>query len=279
MKKNRRPKAITKEGTIFSGVSCYVLDSGQRVITKRSMSAALGGNQLNPDTAEPASLDRYIDRLPNGYALLSARPNTEFIPMNGGLAHGIDAHTIARMLRLYADAWGAGALRANQIPVAQRAVKMLAQFAEIGIVALIDEATGYQEVRPKDELQQRLLGMICAELDDVDPIYRPLLVALAKLKKVPYFGSGTPPAWSPSVASMCTVCTFGEDGRRKLREFNPNPSWAHLDPMHLDAEGKKLLIRTLGIAEAYAHTAKTFEHWVEQMNAYFRGHPIQEWMF
>lgn len=273
MTKNQRPKAITKEGTIFTGVSCYVLDNGKRVVTKRTMVAALSGG------AEDSKLERYIKHLPNGSALFSTGQHIEFQLLTNGTAFGVEAHTIARMLRLYADAWGAGALRANQIPVAQRAVAMLAQFAEIGIVALIDEATGYQEVRPKDELQQRLLGMIRAELDDVDPIYRPLLVALAKLKKVPYFGNGTPPAWSPAVASICTVCTFGEEGLRKLRDFNPNPSWAHRDPMHLDAEGKKLLIRTLGIAEAYAHTAKTFEHWVEQMNAYFRGHPIQEWMF
>src|SRR5512145_2155861 len=267
-----RPKAISKEGSIFDGVSCYVLSDDRRVIVKRAMVGALSGG------ADDGKLDRYIERLPNGSALLALGPNVEFTLPKGGLAEGIEAGTIAKMLKLYAEAWGTGSLRANQIPVAQRAVKMLAQFAEIGIVALIDEATDYQEARPKDELQQRLLGMIRAELDDVDPIYRPLLVALAKLKKVPYFGSGTPPAWSPAVANICTVCTFGEEGRRKLRDFNPNPSWAHLDPMHLDAEGKKLLIRTLGIAEAYAHTAKTFEHWVEQMNSYFRGHPIQEWM-
>jgi hypothetical protein len=215
-----RPRAISREGSIFTGVSCYVLDDGQRVITKRSMASALTAGP------ERGDLDRYIERLPNGSALLASRPNIEFILPQGGLAEGIEANTIAKILKLYAEAWGAGALRANQIAVAQRAVTMLAQFAEIGIVALIDEATGYQEKRPKDELQSRLLGMIRAELDDVDPIYKPLLVALAKLKRFPYFGRGTPPAWSPAVANICTVCTFGEDGRLKLRGFNPNPSWA-----------------------------------------------------
>lgn len=271
--KSNRPKAISREGSIFSGVACYVLDNGLRVITKRSMVRALGGGR------EGGNLDPYIERLPNGSALLASGPNVEFTLPQGGVGEGIDASTIAKMLKLYAEAWGAGALRANQIPVAQRAVTMLSQFAEIGIVALIDEATGHQENRAKNELNERLLGMIRAELDEVDPIYRPLLVALAKLKKYPYFGRGTPPAWSPAVANICTVCTFGEEGRLKLRGFNPNPSWAHRDPMHLDQDGKKLLVRTLGIAEAYAHTAKTYDHWVEQMSAYFLGHPIQEWMF
>lgn len=274
-KDTKKHKAITREGTVFDGVSCYVLDDGSRVMTKTTVVQALSGSA----SAKDAQLERYIDRLPNGSELLADQPNIDFVLPHGGTAQGVKASTVARMLRLYVEAWGVGALRANQIPVAQRAATMLAQLAEVGIVALIDEATGYQEKRPKDELNRRLLDMIRAELDDVDPVYKPLLVALAKLKKVPYFGQGTPPAWAPAVANICTLCTFGEEGRLKLREFNPNPNWAHRDPMHLDDKGKKLLLRTLGIAEAYAHTAKTYDHWIEQMNAYFRGHPIQEWMF
>lgn len=273
--KRALPKAITREGSIFAGVSCYVLDNGKRVITKRSMVAALSGG------AEGGDLDRYIERLPNGSALLQAGPNVEFTTV-GGIAHGIEAETIAKMLRLYAEAWGAGALRANQIQVAQRAVTMLAQFAEIGIVALIDEATGYQHKRGPTELADRLMAMIRAEQEDIDPVYKPLLVAIARLPgstHCEYEGLGIPPAWSPLVANICITCVWGEAGRLKLRSVNPNPTWSHRDTQHLDAEGKKLLNRVIGAGMVYAHTAKDFEHWRNQMESYFKGTPLQGWLF
>jgi ribosomal protein L10 len=66
-----RPKAITREGSIFEGVSCYVLDNGKRVITKRSMVSALSGTVKGED----ANLARYIDNIPNNSALLTVKEN------------------------------------------------------------------------------------------------------------------------------------------------------------------------------------------------------------
>lgn len=269
-------KAISKEGSIFDGVSCYVLSNGKRVITKRSMVSALSGG------TESGDLERYIERLPNGSALLSTGPNIEFQLPTNGTAHGIDAETIARMLRLYAEAWGTGALRANQIPVAQRAIMMLSQFAEIGIMALVDEATGYQSVRPKDELQRRLLGMIRAERDEVDPVYKPLLVALAKLRgttRCAYDGTGTPPAWAPLVANICKSCVWDDAGMAKFRALNPVPSWSSRDTQHLDSDGKKLLLKVIASAEVFAFDSRDFDHWHGRMRAYFKGIPLQQWIF
>lgn len=273
-----RPKAISKEGSIFDGVSCYVLSDDRRVIVKRAMAGALGGNVA---TTEPTVLERYIERLPNGSALLTARPNIEFSLPKGGVAEGIEAGTIAKMLRLYAEAWGAGSLRANQIPVAQRAVKMLSQFAEIGIVALIDEATGHQSRRPKDALQQRLLDMIRAEQDDIDPVYKPLLVELARLpgsSHCDYDGTGNPPAWGPLAANICKSCVWDDAGMARFRELNPMPSREHRDTQHLTAEGKKLLVRVLGIAEAFASTSRNWDEWRSKMEKHFKGKPLQMWL-
>lgn|SRR5512145_152615 len=270
-----RPKAISKEGSIFDGVSCYVLSDDRRVIVKRAMVGALSGG------ADDGKLDRYIERLPNGSALLALGPNVEFTLPKGGLAEGIEAGTIAKMLKLYAEAWGTGSLRANQIPVAQRAVKMLSQFAEIGIVALIDEATGYQSTRPKDALQQRLIDLIRAEQDDIDPVYKPLLVALAALpgsSRCDYDGTGNPPAWGPLAANICKSCVWDEEGMAKFRLLNPVPTRQRRDTQHLTPEGKKLLVRVLGIAEAFASTSRSWDDWKSKMEKHFKGKPLQMWL-
>ena len=41
---------------------------------------------------------------------------------------------------------------------------LIRSFAKIGIIALVDEATGYQEVRPKDALQVYLEMLVRKEL-------------------------------------------------------------------------------------------------------------------
>jgi hypothetical protein len=273
-KSTRLPKAISKEGTIFKNVSCYVLDNGDRVVTKRSLMTALSGGD------EESHFERRIQRLPNSCAVLAVGTNVEFSMPQGGVAHGLTSTTVIGVLNLYADALTDGKLRQDQIPVAYCAVKMLRALAGVGLIALIDEATGYQELRPKDELQQRLLGMIRAEQDDVDPVYRPLVVALSRLRNgIPYRGFGTPPPWAMQVANIVVTCVWGEEGRLKLRALNPKPTWDHRDTQHFDPEGKQLLVRALGIGEAYAHSAKSWSHWANQMEAYFKGYPLQQWMF
>ena len=48
--------------------------------------------------------------------------------------------------------------------IAERSKQLVRGFATIGIIALIDEATGYQYTREKDELQKILKAYISAEL-------------------------------------------------------------------------------------------------------------------
>jgi hypothetical protein len=56
------------------------------------MVSALSGSRDGKD----ANLEPYIDRLPNGSALLSSTANIEFQLPTNGTAHGIEAETIAR---------------------------------------------------------------------------------------------------------------------------------------------------------------------------------------
>ncbi|EPC9076393.1 P63C domain-containing protein, partial [Escherichia coli] len=57
-----------------------------------------------------------------------------------------------------------GALKTNQIEIAKKAEILVRSLAKVGIIALVDEATGYQEVRPKDALQAYLDKIISKEL-------------------------------------------------------------------------------------------------------------------
>ena len=65
---------------------------------------------------------------------------------------------------VYLKARDADTLAANQRPVAQQAEILMRGLAQVGIIALVDEATGYQELRARNALAKILEEFIAKEL-------------------------------------------------------------------------------------------------------------------
>lgn len=73
---------------------------------------------------------------------------------SGMKAKGYRAELLPELCDLYLCARDAGALTLQQSHIAESCYRMMRAFAKLGIVALVDEATGYQEIRAKDDLKQ-----------------------------------------------------------------------------------------------------------------------------
>jgi hypothetical protein len=85
--------------------------------------------------------------------------------MTGGrTALGYEADILRLMCDALLEARAAGVLRASQMTTASAAEILMRGFAKVGIVALVDEATGYQSDRAHDELQLVLRAYISKEL-------------------------------------------------------------------------------------------------------------------
>ena len=80
----------------------------------------------------------------------------EFKPIKGARAYGYAADLLPQMLDVFLDAEEAGVLTAMQKHIALRAKVLIRGLARVGISALVDEATGYQEVRDRQALQKIL---------------------------------------------------------------------------------------------------------------------------
>ncbi|MEL5367319.1 P63C domain-containing protein, partial [Serratia nevei] len=66
---------------------------------------------------------------------------------------------------VYLQAREAGVItRSNQLDTARKAEILVRSLAKVRIIALVDEATGYQELRPRDALQAFLDKVISKEL-------------------------------------------------------------------------------------------------------------------
>jgi len=80
------------------------------------------------------------------------------------VVRGYDASVLVAVCDVWLKAREQGALQKQQLAKAQQAEILTRALAETGIVALIDEATGYQKVRPQNALQAYLEMVVRKEL-------------------------------------------------------------------------------------------------------------------
>jgi len=151
-------------------IECYVLDDGTRVITQAAFLQALGRHkratgrrdETHGDLPPILQAKALLPHLPEGIAD-RARPIAFRLPA-GGRASGYNAELLPEVCEMYLAARQANSLPPNQQHIAQAAEILVRGLARVGIIALVDEATGYQEIRTKNALEKILEEFIDKEL-------------------------------------------------------------------------------------------------------------------
>lgn len=144
---------------------CFVLENKTRVISGRGMTTAIGmkgrGQGVQRITTHK-TLAPFIT--PD---LLAAIENPiKFYGIWGTrLTYGYEATILLQICEAILSARDAGVLKTEQeLRYAQQCDILIRAFAKVGIIALVDEATGYQAERDRDELHRILEAYISAEL-------------------------------------------------------------------------------------------------------------------
>lgn len=151
-------------------VPCYVLDDGTRVLSGRGMQDAL--KMVDEDAGKGqksgARIHRYLEQK-------SLKP---FIFRNNDLGHfepiecykgrqkinGYEATVLVDICDGFLEARNNIDLSSRQRIIADQCEIIMRSFARVGIIALVDEATGYQYEREKDELQKILKAYVSEEI-------------------------------------------------------------------------------------------------------------------
>jgi hypothetical protein len=127
--------------------------------SKRLKTKARQGGALLPVFVAPSQLKPFITN-----ELLDG-PLKPIDYLDGNtMVRGYDASVLTAVCNIWLKAREAGALLTQQLPKAQKAEILTRALAETGIVALVDEATGYERVRPQGALQAYLELVIRREL-------------------------------------------------------------------------------------------------------------------
>jgi hypothetical protein len=152
-------------------LSCAVLENGVRVLTQSDMMRALGRSRqakgrgfYDADVNLPAFLTAKNLKPFISDDLYVTSSQVEFRLPSGQKAFGYRAELLPQVCEVYLKARDAGDLAASQEHVGKQADILMRGLATIGIVALVDEATGYQRDRATDALARILERFIAKEL-------------------------------------------------------------------------------------------------------------------
>ena len=190
---------------------CAVLSDGTRVLSETDFMAGLGMYRSGALSVRREAMEDGGAQIPLYLAYKNLLPFVirhlgdvhikplRYKTLTGGIAHGIPATVIPKICSIWLDARKEGKLGPRQKKIADRAELLLRGLAEVGIVALVDEATGFQKHRAKDALAKILEKFIAKELQPwvhtfPDEFYeqlfrlRGLTFPVDTVKRPPYFG-------------------------------------------------------------------------------------------
>ena len=168
---NKIPRA-THIGELHIGgttIPCAVLEDGTRLLTQWGFYRAIGrsgrpagGWGSGVEKVAPfLALDKLKPHVSSELAD-STKPIVFQMP-KGGKAYGYRAELLPKVCEVYLRARDEGDLLKTQEKFAKACEVLMRGLAHVGIIALVDEATGYQVVRDREALQQILDKYLLAE--------------------------------------------------------------------------------------------------------------------
>lgn len=140
-------------------IPCAVLypdsENPKRVLVQREIVGLLTGNKkggfdryLKPKNLQPFIPEKFKEK-PLSESTLSFK-------LKGRAAQGFEATDLIDICEIYINANNEGVLLKTQRHLAIAAHAIISAFAKVGIIAVIDEATGYQKLRDSIALQKIL---------------------------------------------------------------------------------------------------------------------------
>jgi len=261
------PKATHYGDLPINGIalSAAVVD-GKRLLSERSLANAFGikgsGAYWNRKKTDNSSLlpeylsANYLKPFITDELQEKLAGAIEYISLSGVKSRGVDATILSDVCDVYITAKKTldkrGVEFDNLTVVAENAYGMLKSFAKVGIIALVDEATGYETEREKNALQEFLEKFLAEERGKLIQLYPDeFFDAIFKMKGYTWrnINDGRKPQWMGHVINDVVYKRIAPKVLDMLREKNPV----------LNKKGYRKAKHTQWIDSEYGH-AKLKEH-------------------
>lgn len=151
---------------------CARLDNDLRVFSTRGVSRVMGSrktgtNQTGTGAPQPPPFlaAKNLSSFISEDLIVRLNPPVVYRAKRGGrTAYGYEATLLPDICSVILDAERAGSLRVTQLALAARARALLTAFAKTGVIAVVDEATGFEAERAKGDLQRLLEQYVVEEM-------------------------------------------------------------------------------------------------------------------
>jgi hypothetical protein len=263
---------------------CYVLDTGERVIGRVAATEMLSGFPRQGDLEgylRSQNLKPYIDKDFVVARMVSFRlPEVEQL---GREVKGLTTDLLIEVCRGLVAALEASQreppevkLTPRQISMAIKSSMFLVACAKVGLDALVDEATGYQEFRERDALQVKLRAYLATEMRKWEKTFPDeLWIEFGRLTN--WKGSVTqrPKYWGHLVTQLIYEY-LDADVAQWLKEHVPQPRHGQNYHQWLNAQyGLKKLVEHIWMVIGIARTCFTMEELKQKMRQMFGKGTIQ----
>jgi len=160
------PKA-THQGELVFGdakIPCFVLEDGRRVISGRAMTKAIGMRGRGQGVLR-ISAHKTLKPFINDELESAINNPINFLGVGSRPTAGYEATILHDLCQAVLEARDANSLKTDQeLRYAKYCDALIRSFAKVGIIALVDEATGYQYERDRSALHKILEAYVAKEL-------------------------------------------------------------------------------------------------------------------
>lgn len=281
------PKA-THFGELSIGdalLPAYVLETGERVFAIKGVMVGLIEIEGGPlaDYLMVKQLKPYLpqDLIPDDSSNIPAL--IEFDTGTKGFAQhalGMPVEKFIDLCVAYSTAYDKGELTERQQKIAIKANRFLRATAKVGIVALVDEVTGYQYDRPLDALQLKLKLYLEEELREWEPTFPDEL--WVEFQRLTHWSGPLHlrPKWWGKLVNELIYDYLDADVFSWLRNNAPKPRKGQNYHQWLTSQyGLKKLIEHIWMTIGMAKACHTMDELRERMAIQFGRHKVQLSLF
>lgn len=228
-------------------IPCAVLEDGTRVLTQEGFLVAIGrsGKPAKGRGSQVEKVAPFLD-LDNLKPFVdldladSTKPIVFKVP-TGGRAYGYKADLLPRVCEVYLKARDAKKLLKSQEDMATACDMLMRSLAHVGIVALVDEATGFQDHRAKDALAKILEAFVAKELQKWMRTFQPeFYKEMFRLRGLPFNGSVKRPQYIGHLTNDLIYARLAPGVLEELRVKNPERKVKHFQWLTAEVGHPKL---------------------------------------
>lgn len=221
-------------------IPCYVLEDGTRVLARAGVIKAIGrtgkakGGRAHdegfqtPVFLTASNLKPFISE-----EILGNSKPVLFRLASGTEVIGYRAEFLPQVCEVFMDAEEAGELRPNQVHIAKACKALHRSFAKVGIIGLVDEATGYQQFRARDALQAFLDTFLRKELAAwVRTFPNEFFEEIYRLRRWKWTGGNQRPSVVGKYINDLIYSRLGQGVLEELKKRNPANSKGNRKSKH-----------------------------------------------